>query len=360
LLLDLESHQPVDLLEDRSADTLAEWLRQHPGVEIIRRDRSTEYLRGATAGAPHAQQVVDRWHVLKNLREAVERFFNRLHPQLSALDRNHTELPVRQKRTQSEKARSEGSRLRRLALYEQVVKQYKRGGSILGIARQFAISRQTARKFVQASTFPEWGKATRTKSALDPYRPYLHHRWHQGCQATSQLWQELQARGFSGSWMMVYRWVQLQEAAVSVVLSQPTTQAQASPKLVSPRHLAWLLMREPERLDEREQQTLSFLRQDTTVNLASALVQQFVTMMKERSAQQLDPWLLACLTSGMSELDTFAQGLQKEASALQAALTLPYSNGPVEGKINKLKYIKRSMYGRGGFALLRQRVLKAA
>ncbi|GER87880.1 transposase [Dictyobacter vulcani] len=359
LLLDLESHQPVDLLEDRRAETLAEWLRHHPGVEIISRDRSTEYLRGATEGAPQAQQIIDRWHVLKNLREAVERFLNRIHSQLKALADNPEKPVLRQKRTSTEKMLADGSRLRRHALYEQVVEHYKQGGSILGTAKQFKISRQTVRKFVQAPTFPERARATRTTSALDPYRTYLQQRWQQGCHTVSQLWQEAQTREFSGSRMMIYRWVQLQEEAASAATSQSSTQAKPSPNLPAPRHLAWLLIRDLERLDEEERQTLTFIRHDPSITLAYELVQQFVTMMKERSAQQLDTWLLTCLTSGISELENFAQGLQKETSALQAALTLPYSNGPVEGKINKLKYIKRSMYGRGGFSLLRQRVLKA-
>lgn len=204
LLVDLQSHHPVDLLPDRSAETLAEWLRQHPGVELISRDRSTEYLRGATEGAPQAQQVLDRWHVLKNLREAVERFFNRLSAHLRALALLPKQTPLRQKRTTSERARSAGARLRRLARYEQVTALSQQGGSVLGIAKQLTMSRQTVRKFLQAASFPEWSQATRTKSALDPYRPYLAQRWQQGCQTTTELWQELQARGFSGSWMMVF------------------------------------------------------------------------------------------------------------------------------------------------------------
>lgn len=134
ILLDLEPHRPVDLLEDRSAETLISWLQQHPGVEVISRDRSTEYLRGATEGAPQAQQVLDRWHVLKNLREAVERLCPRLYASLQALASLPNQTPLRQKRTASERARSEGPRRRRLARYEQVRASYQQGGSILDIA----------------------------------------------------------------------------------------------------------------------------------------------------------------------------------------------------------------------------------
>lgn len=359
LLLDLETHRPVDLLEGRSAETLISWLKQHPGVEFISRDRSTEYLRGATEGAPQAQQVLDRWHILKNLREALERFFNRIAASLKELAAIANEPPVRQKRTKNEQARSEGARLRRLALYEQVVKHYQQGGSILGTARHFQISRQTVRKFVQAPGFPEWSKAARTKSALDPYRPYLRQRWQQGCQVTTQLWHEVRARGFTGSWMIVYRWVQLQEELEVGVPQSPPQAGQAARELVAPGHLAWLLVRESERLEQQEQQTLALIRQNQEVARAYRLAQQFVKMVKQRKAKPLAHWLAACSTSGISEIGNFAQGLQKEFSAVQAALTLAYSNGPVEGKITKLKYIKRSMYGRGSFALLRQRVLKA-
>lgn len=104
---------------------------------------------------------------------------------------------------------------------------------------------------------------------------------------------------------------------------------------------------------------LSLIRQEKNVEIMYGLSQQFVAMVKEHQAHLLDTWLQDCQMSGITDLVTFAQGLEKEASDLQAALTPLYSNGPVEGKINKLKYIKRSMYGRSGFPLLRQKVLKA-
>lgn len=359
ILLDLETHQPVDLLEDRSAETFAQWLRQHPGVEIISRDRSRDYLRGATDGAPQAQQVIDRWHLLKNLREAIERFLSHTPVQEDTHEAVRLASSSRQKRTSGERARSEGSRQQRLALYQQVKALYQQGGSILGIARQLHIGHRRVRTFVRAPSFPEWGKPARTRSAIDPYRPYLQERWQQGYHATSQLWHEVQERGFSGSWMMVYRWVQLQEDETPETLTQPQHQVPPTAPKLAPRHLAWLFVCNPQYLKDEEKQTLSLILSEPKVEHAYGLAQQFVTLLKERNAQPLETWLRDCQMSGISDFVTFAQGLQIEGSALHAAFTLPYSNGPVEGKINKLKYIKRSMYGRGGFPLLRQRVLKA-
>lgn len=129
---------------------------------------------------------------------------------------------------------------------------------------------------------------------------------------------------------------------------------------MAPRHLAWLFLRDPEHLEPQEKQTLSLIRKSQQIEMAYGFVQQFVTLLKERNAQPLSTWLLDCQMSGISDLITFAQGLEKEGTALHAAFMLPYSNGPVEGKTNKLKYIKCSMYGRSGFPLLRQKVLKSA
>ncbi len=313
--------------------------------------------RGATDGAPDAQQVLDRWHVLKNLREVVERFLHRTHIQ----QQTQATKALRQKRTSSELARREGSRQRRVALYQQVVALHQQGGTISGIARQLQIGKQAVRKFLAAKSFPEWSQAQQTRSAIDPYRDALKQLWDQGCHAPQQLWQHLQAeQGFSGGYMLIYRWVQLQREVDTQALNPSPSQPRATTKGMAPRHLSWSFLGDPARLQKPEQEVLSLSRQEKDVDLVYGLAQRFVSMVKERKAEPLSTWLRDCQRSGITELVNFAQGLENEGSALYAALTLSYSNGPVEGKINKLKYIKRSMYGRGGFPLLRQRVLKAA
>lgn len=176
----------------------------------------------------------------------------------------------------------------------------------------------------------------------------------------SLVGQELQARGFTGSRMMVYRWVQLQREQPVSTSDHMQERANKTSQSMAPRHLAWLFLRDPKRLEKQEKQTLSLIRKTPNVETVYRLAQQLTAMVKERNPQLLETWLWECQMSGISDLVTFAQGLEKEGSAFYAALTLPYSNGPVEGKVNKLKYIKRSMYGRSGFPLLRQKVLKAA
>jgi hypothetical protein len=233
--------------------------------------------------------------------------------------------------------------------------------TIAGIARRLQIGKRRVRTFIAAKSFPQWSQAQQSSSAIDPYRDTLRRLWDQGYRAPHQLWHHLQAeQGFSGGYMLVYRWVQLQREGDAQALNQSQSQKEATAKSMAPRHLSWSFLRDPSRLEKQEREMLSLLRQEHDVDLAYRLVQQFVSIVKERRAERLSTWLQDCQTSGSTALVNFAQGLEKEGSALHAALTLPYRNGPVEGKINKLKYIKRSMYGRSGFPLLRQKVLKAA
>ena len=397
ILVDLETHRPVDLLAERTAEALIDWLKCHPGVEVISRDRTTEYARGASEGAPHAQQVADRWHILKNLREATERALKRIHAELVEQQKasGQPQAPrYQRRRSQTEIAASKVARLRRQAHYEEVVALYKQGVSVLGIADQLRMSRSTVRNFVYAGAFPERANTLRAKSLLDPYVPYLEKRWEQGCRNANQLWKELQEQGFVGGYKVVNRWLEprrekpgrkhsqrekrllgltaveepgthservgQEQERFPVQPGEPSRHRSAEVALEAPRHLVWLLLRDPSRLDEQEQGTLSLVRKEQRVEALYGLAQSYVKLVRERDVEAFDPWLEQCMTCGIPDLETFGQGVQKDYSAIRAALTLPYSNGPVEGQINRLKFVKRSMYGRGSFPLLRQRVLKAS
>lgn len=389
LLVNGEDHRPLDLLPERSATALSRWLREHPGIEIITRDRATEYARGATDGAPHALQVLDRWHLIGNLQEALVRLLDRLRSRLHHLVTASTVnastndgLPTisiydrEPRRGTKDQVRQQQGRARRYARYAEVKALHRRGFKILQIARKLDISRQTVRTYIASEQFPERGPKPRQSSILDPHVAYLQERWDQGVRTNTQLYAELVDRGFRGSMRPLVQWTMLRrerEAGgpragrtparqVEVFVAPDTTPKPRSgnPKLPGPQSLAWFLLANEGTLEEAKREILRALKQDGDVFTAWDLAQQFLTMIRNRQREKLAPWLEACLGSGIGELVTFAVGLQREAVNVRAAVELPYNNGVAEGNVTRLKQIRRAMYGRGNFDLLRIRVLAAA
>ncbi len=390
LLVNGDDHRPVDLLPERSATALTTWLRERPGVEVITRDRATEYARGATDGAPQALQVLDRWHLIGNAREALSRLLDRLRSRLQRLltasADDPTLLPAAQmlssydrdlRRGTKDQVRQQQSRARRYTVYAEVQALHREGYKILQIARKLQISRQRVRHYIASEHFPELSQHRRQPSILDPYVAYLQERWDAGCRANKQLYAEIQALGFTGSIRPLVQWTMLRrdhaagerrqygrkpKRQVDVFMAPGTAPAVAQGRARMPgsTSLAWLLLKEPTTCSEEEQRLVKQLTRDAELTSGVELVQQFVAMVREHKPEGLDRWLADCLGSRHAELVTFAEGLERERVTVRAALEQPYSNGVAEGNVTRLKQIRRAMYGRGNFDLLRIRVLMAA
>lgn len=271
LVVDLEQQRPVELLADRTAETVAAWLKQHPEIQIVTRDRSTECVRGITLGAPQAQQVADRWHLLKNMTELLARILMNLRSELCRLvtvSSKPSEPIVRriEKRSKNEQIVRAARRVQRMARYEQVRALYAQGVKIKRIAQQLKMSRSTVRQFVKAETYPEMAPHSRD-GALTPFEPYLRQRWQEGCRNALQLWREVCARGYRGKTpRQVAKWVKLrrEEPKRYSHMSQRTAGSIAPPaatsnltgvsqvSVPSAKRLAWLLVKDPEQLDEDE------------------------------------------------------------------------------------------------------------
>ena len=208
ILVDLEKHRVVELLEDRSGDSLAMWLAAHPGVEVIARDRSTEYARGASEGAPQAKQVADRWHLLLNLQQMLERWLQtrrgdlRRLPLSPEMQQEAHKLRIDRsalgQMSGAAKASSQATREHRLAQYTKVKELCAQGMKLLTISKTLGVSCGTVRTYAYADTFPEWSRPPRLPSMLDPYLGYLEKRHAEGCENASQLWREIQDQGFPG------------------------------------------------------------------------------------------------------------------------------------------------------------------
>jgi transposase len=373
ILCDLERHRPIDMLHDREAKSLAGWLQAHPEVEVISRDRARFYAEGATTGAPQALQVADRFHLMQNLRQALVRTLERRYRDVlaAAQDAEARRPSVTAKAAVVEEPRSnrrrhrlprsptkqDVRRARRVECYQQVWEFHRQGISRRAIARRLGIDRETVERYLRAEQFPE-RSPRRYASRTDPFVDYLRKRWNEGCQNAAQLMRELAAYGFKGSYCSVRRKVAHWERAGPSELGHSLA---AKPPAVHPpsaNQLAWLLLKERDELDDNHQLLIDVLLQRCPeVAEAAALARDFAAMVRRRQGG-LDAWIQRAWASTVPrELRAFATGLKSDYAAVNAGLTTGWSNGQVEGQVNRLKLIKRQMYGRAKFDLLRRRVL---
>ena len=397
LLVDLEAHSPIDMLPDREAASVRRWLRSHPGVKLISRDRAGAYAEGAKRGAPRARQIADRYHILVNLRDTLKATLARHQSSLPVLEGDERRAgasshltsevpeasPVPHETPKAEgepcpasrtanprpqtaaERRRQISRANRFARYEHIVALSRQGLSERTIARQLHVSRQLVHRFVTAGSFPERAASGRRQSKLDPYLPYLRQRWEQGFHNGLQLAREIQAQGFRGSASLVGQllsnWrVHLPEPLESVRVKKRRPVPLAK-RQVSARQASWLFVKPKEQLTADQQELIERICQaNAQLQELYQLGQDFVLMVKQRQPKRLDPWLARAQKSASVELRGFASGIKRDYAAVKAALSLAWSQGQVEGQITRLKFLKRQMYGRAHFELLRSRVLRRA
>lgn len=368
LLCDLERHRVVDLLPDRRTETFAEWLAEHPGVEVISRDRAGNYAEGGRLGAPEAIQIADRWHLIQNLATALDPIVRRqmrsLNPAKHLHDQRHKHKPILAGRrlTPLQQERHE-HRQERFRLVQNL---YEQGRSLREIAATLGIERNIVRYFVQSQP---WGGAhprqgrNAGESNLAPYLPYLHKRWKAGCQNGPQLWRELRARGYKGSASSVRPYVALLRQVPEDLLPPALSRQESSRReeVWSVRRIIWLALARPEKLTaEQTQELAQICALSAQVAAALTLAQAFVKLLREHQVEALPAWLERTQASSVRELRQFAQGIERDRAAVAAALSRPESNGQTEGHITRLKLLKRQMYGRAKFDLLRLRVIHAA
>jgi transposase len=379
ILVDLERRQPVALLPDRTAETVAQWLRVHPGVEVIARDRSTAYADGARQGAPAATQVADRFHLLQNLREALNQVFSMHSQALDAVNAlvhqqpvplpggamavpvppQDTPLPAQQRAVQRQ--------ARRQALHTQVWALHRQGWTAPAIAQRVGMSLRTVQRDLQSAMFTgRKRRSDRGESGLNPYKPYLLERWNAGCYTAMRLFRDLRQRGYAGGYGVVAAYARRLRQAQGLPPGhrrphQPLPAVAEPPcQPLTPRRATWLVLRRETKRTDAETQQLTVLRaQQAEVAEAIDLAQDFATLVRQRQPTQLDPWLKRATTSAVDAMRRFATGVYEDYEAVKAGVTLPWSSSPVEGHINRLKMVKRQMFGRARLDLLSRRFLRA-
>lgn len=376
VIIDIDSHRPLDVLADRTSDTLAAWLREHPDLQVVCRDRAGAYADAARTGAPQAIQVADRWHLWHNLTEAVaktvagERTALRAAPDTDAsTELSHSDDTDATPRSSTPAvpldpgedvvdAAPEGFAVpegplvvRTRERHAAVIRLRADGYSITHIARELGLNRRTVRRFARADRVEDLlGKAASRGSLLDPYKPYLHERFNAGQTDAAALTAEITERGYRGSAKTVRRYLHPFRAAA---LAPPPTPIPPTVRAVT----GWMTCH-PDRLDTDDSRELAqILDRSTVLATTRRQVGEFAEMLTGRHGERLDDWMRDIDATGAPPLRSFANGLRSDLDAVTNGLTMPHNSGPVEGTVTRIKTLKRQMYGRANFDLLRKRIL---
>jgi transposase len=387
ILVDLERGEVIDLLPDREVNTVKMWLSDHPDVEVISRDRSSSYAQAAAEAAPEARQVADRWHLLKNLREAIERLLERQSntvneamkarargaespssPPLASAAQGVTAVeptspsqPLNEAPLESAQLQTQRPRRRRVERFEQVHERHRERHSARRIARELGMSWHTVRRYLQCTQYPDRGPGRPWHSRWEAQQEWIDAHLAEGDTNAADLHRQLTARGFRGSYSSVQRYVRKWLGAAG---RRRRRASEARPTALLPpsaRQLSFEWARRPEDRKPNEQSRIDAIcASSEELATALTLANEFADLLRKRSSATLSDWLLKCEACSSPEIRRFAQGIRRDESAVLAALTQRWSNGPVEGQINRLKTVKRQMYGRAGFVLLKARVLHAA
>ena len=378
ILVDLERHRLVDLLPERSSESLSAWLKQHPHIEIVSRDRAGVYADGARQGAPQAQQVADRWHLLRNLGEAMERLTAQQSASLRQaaakmgpiVSETEATMPAKSPSVPPAEKRRLERCVEREALYDRIAALRQQGWTVPAIAAQVHASKRTVQRFLHAEQFPARARRRRQPRQTDAYAAYLRQRIEAGCSNAAQLYREIKDQGYPGAYSSLYNTVQRLLAAfpesITPERAHKARLLTASAVDVPPsRTVAWWLQghlrtSQPEVLQQQKAFLEHLYQEAPVLKEASELAQAFARLVKQREGNGLDAWLDKASQSACHELRLFAKGLRQDMAAVRNAVTSEWSNGQTEGQVNRLKMLKRQMYGRANFDLLQARVLPMA
>jgi transposase len=406
-------------MPDRTAEAVMPWLASHPEIQVLSRDRASAFADAVSRVLPHATQVADRYHLIQNLRDHLQQFLERkrtclpeiediplkagstddqglrdsLADQASTVD-SRAEAPSSQaERTRQPEAqvgleapktameqerelasltyaerKKKISRDKRYARYEHLLALHQAGMGQRAIAREMHMSRRIVHRYLSAEAFPERapgsGVRPRGKSKLDPYLAYLRERWSAGAHSGSHLFWEIKERGYTGSESLLRHLIGEWRTELPPKPRQgPPRKQRLAPKprkrRLSSRGASFLMILPPSKRTQAQQQQVEQMNHNEELRTIYLLSQEFVTVLKERQVEALDSWLKRAKECHVTELTSFVNGIRRDYAAVRAAFCLPWSNGITEGHVNRLKFLKRQMFGRAHLDLLRVKVLHA-
>jgi len=350
----------IDLLEERSTKSAADWMCHHPEIEYVSRDRGNDYAQAAREGAPQATPVADRFHLVKNLVEAIEPVVASCYREMRKAQEPLPEPRVpkvkewRPARSPAHEHQYQSRLAEKQERFDSLIALQKLGIPQDEVARRLGVTVRTVQNWNKQGSCPGSRRRRKRRSLFDPYAAYVLKRWKEGCKKGSVLYREIKEKGYRGTERQVYHFLKtLKQEPVELP-------ALCVVNRFSVQEALWLIARPFDHVNEDERADLQELCQASSrLSTLHMLVQAFGRIARKREGHRLEDWKKHVVESGISEVQRFAKGLERDKEAVLAGLTVVHSNGMVEGHVTKLKLLKRTMYGRAGFSLLRQRVLHA-
>ncbi|MET7481150.1 ISL3 family transposase [Streptomyces sp. NPDC005648] len=356
VLVDIEGARVVDVLPDRDAATFAAWLREHPGAEIICRDRASAYSSAVRDAAPDAQEIADRWHLLKNLSSAVEKTCHQHRPCLRKQADADRDAEPRRILNPLPPPTLPPTKMavRTVDRYSDIHRLLAQKLSISEIARRLHLDRKTVRHFRDTSLDELLASSRhgRPKGVLEPFTAYLTERFTDGVTSPTDLFREIRGRGYQGSDLPVRRYV----TGLKTGTVEPARGAIPSPRKIT----TWIMVPRGTLKRREEEELLKIRLACPDIARTCDLAWTFHNLLQHRRGHQLLEWVRQAEHDAPAPILSFAQGLCLDLDAVTAGLTLPWSSGIVEGHVNRIKTIKRQMYGKATFRLLRTRILLRA
>ena len=377
IIVDLERREVVDVLVDRSAATTASWFKDHPDVEVVSRDRAGLYAEAAREGAPQARQVADRFHLLQNFRETIER---QLGGYEAPIPESHVN-PDDSQATSPLPAQSDcasdavtqtrlmrrGRQAVRQQLFDEIRALFEGGSSVGEIAHKLGLGRRRVERWVRRIDLPDRNTMASTPSTPAYFGVLLERRWAEGITKVRHLFAEIRHRGYTGSFSHLARFLapwrsgepslegdeQEEPAPVRVRTLDPMTG-----RVISPLTAAALCVKPRGQMTARQVANVDALKAASAEFTAiRRLAMRFRGLLRGGTAEGLDAWLIDARASGIYAMQRFAKTICQDLEAVRNAMSEPWSNGQTEGQINRLKTLKRAMYGRAGVELLRARMM---
>jgi transposase len=371
IMVDLERREVVDVLADRAADTTAAWLAGHPEVEIVSRDRCGLYADGAVRGAPQARQVADRFHLIQNLRQSIQQQLSRaplpqqsfvpgeMEPDAQRPPDNLIYKYGRPEVSEHRRLACAGRRAARRSRFDQLKVLQAAGNSLSEIVQETGLNWRTVTKWTRLDDLPERGIMAPKPTTPIQFRKYLAKRWAEGCTFGRQLLAEIKPLGYTGSLTNLQRFLRKWRTAhFAAMAAAPLPSAVALPQAISSIVAAALCIKPRGSLTASQIETVDLLKNGSPEFAAMRhLAMRFRGILCGCDSDKLKTWLDDAQNSGIHCMRRFALKARQDLAAVQNAVTERWSNGQTEGQINRLKTLKRAMYGRAGVELLRARMV---